>query len=498
MRSLEDEEELQALLKRAGLDLRTLLEIDNDILLNAALREAGVVLVGDRMRAIARVKQLRQERRRSEDQGKMEGQDRSLRWTESSNVDSRRPTPKTARRASGSGDNKIHPYRPVEAHKSLHLDAENQVASPASLPDAAPSLYSPAPLAAADQSSASLVSSASSQAPSPADEVPSQVSLSPTRQARRAGEESNKGNEGEEQGTRRAAGETVTKRRGVSKEGKGWRRNRDEVDRRMKRLRVLAASLGLCGSLAACLQNELIIRGMRPHELPIDVLKGINSLLSLLLLLLTLRLHSLQILFERIRLHLRALHVLQEEVQLGEVLGRWSLWGELVVCCVHVPPYVTWEVPLYNWNNLLTYRLETLGAAFNLLRLFLFWKCFRDAATSSLPRRHTVSSFTGVRMDSAFVLKRILNSPQAFGFIAGVWLLLLLVSSYWFRCFELSACFFGSSQYPLCESLEAKVWVLDFQGEHNTTVNVDAFEKVNDLYIQNALWAMFTTSTTVG
>ncbi|EKX31032.1 hypothetical protein GUITHDRAFT_149535 [Guillardia theta CCMP2712] len=488
MKSLGEEEDVQAVLKRAGLDLHTLLQVDNDILLNAALREAGVTLVGDRMRVISRIKQLRQSRR----EGAGEEGERSLTWTDSRNIDSRHPTPKTQRRSSSSS-NKIHP--------SSFLYSSALVES--SLPPASDFLPSATPLDKDETSSAS--SSYKPQAPSlprpeledeqksPAprrNSIGSQGSRVSLRKGRRSIREEGKN---EAEGSKETRGKLL-----VSRSSQPWRRNRDEVDKRMKRTRLLAAIVGCCGSIAACLQNELVIRGMNPQENVINGLKGLNSLLSLLLFLLTLRLYSLDILFERIRLHLRALHVLKEEVELGELLGSWRLWGEVGLFCLHVPPFLSLEVPLYNWNNFLSYRLETLGAALNLLRLLLFWKCFRDSAISSLPRRHTVSSFTGVRMDSAFVLKRILNSPQAFSFIAALWLLLIVIAGYWFRCLELSACFFGTSQHPLCESEEAKVWVMSFHGEHNTTTNAEAFEKVNDLYIQNAMWAMFTTSTTVG
>ena len=48
------------------------------------------------------------------------------------------------------------------------------------------------------------------------------------------------------------------------------------------------------------------------------------------------------------------------------------------MCCLHLPPRLTFELGLLNWGNFVLYRGETLGAVLATLRLYLFWRCFRD------------------------------------------------------------------------------------------------------------------------
>ena len=113
------------------------------------------------------------------------------------------------------------------------------------------------------------------------------------------------------------------------------------------------------------------------------------------------------------------------------------------MCFIHLPPGVTFEYGVLNWSNFVMYRAETIFMMWNTLRLYLFLKCFVDRVLAQLPRRHTVSSFTGVRMNSAFTFKQVLNSDQAMPVIVSFWLLQILVFGYWFRAVESTACLFG-------------------------------------------------------
>ena len=36
-------------------------------------------------------------------------------------------------------------------------------------------------------------------------------------------------------------------------------------------------------------------------------------------------------------------------------------WLEVLLCCTHLPPFITFEWGLVNWNNFILYRAETLG-----------------------------------------------------------------------------------------------------------------------------------------
>lgn len=82
--------------------------------------------------------------------------------------------------------------------------------------------------------------------------------------------------------------------------GRDWRRNRDSVEKWMSRYYRLVGLVGVVGMSAACLQHEAVLRGMEPSEPYIDVLKGVNSLCSLVMLLGLYRLYALEELFKRI------------------------------------------------------------------------------------------------------------------------------------------------------------------------------------------------------
>lgn len=136
------------------------------------------------------------------------------------------------------------------------------------------------------------------------------------------------------------------------------------------------------------------------------------------------KLYYLHELFERIRVHLRLLVPMEVKVHPVSVLQHGLFWLEAFVCIMHLPPFITFEVGVLNWTNFMLYRAETGFAIWNTLRLYRFWMCFVDWQLGGLPRKHTVSSFTGARLNSAFTFKTVLNSTEAVPFIAALWTLL--------------------------------------------------------------------------
>ena len=256
--------------------------------------------------------------------------------------------------------------------------------------------------------------------------------------------------------------------------------------------------------MAACVQHELLVRGFPPQHVLVDICKGLNLLSAVILVALIYRAQHLNEIFERIRLHLRLLLPLNLSVRASIILSKPVFWVESVVCFLHLPPFVTFECGVMNWNNFVLYRAETIFMLWNTLRIYLFWKCFIDAVLERLPRRHTVSSFTGVRMNSAFTFKQVLNSEQAVVVIALFWFGQILLLGYWFRAVEATACLFGvdsgstaqgdylepTAVHPGCQeenSYQWRVWIIDGN-----------FDKVNDMYLWNAMWSMFSSSTSVG
>ena len=109
------------------------------------------------------------------------------------------------------------------------------------------------------------------------------------------------------------------------------------------------------------------------------------------------------------------------------VLQNRLFWLEAILCSIHLPPFMTFEIGLLNWENFILYRAETAFAVWNTLRLYRFWACFVDYDLAQLPRKHTVSSFTGVRMDSVFTIKNVLNGTGALQFITFQWTCLVML-----------------------------------------------------------------------
>lgn len=106
-----------------------------------------------------------------------------------------------------------------------------------------------------------------------------------------------------------------------------------------------------------------------------------------------------------------------------------------------------------------------------------------------MPKRHTVATYAAVPLGTSFAFKQLFNGWGGVNYVMTTWAILLVVFGFWFRSAEMTACPFPSSVAERCKSLEASDWSVD---------GVTYFAKTNDLYIQNAVWAMLVTSTTVG
>ena len=208
---------------------------------------------------------------------------------------------------------------------------------------------------------------------------------------------------------------------------KDWRKDRDAVEDSRKRYRLAAAMCGFCGTVAACMQHELVLRGFAPLSLMVNITKFVSTCFSCVLIGLLYRVYHLDVLFERIRLHLRLLVPLNIKIEPQWILCQGTFWFEAIILFIHLPPFVTFEYGTLNWNNFILYRAETMFAVWNSLRCYLFWRCYVDWQLKDLPRKHTVASFTGVSLNSSFTFKQVLNSDQAVAFIACLWASLLLL-----------------------------------------------------------------------
>jgi len=190
------------------------------------------------------------------------------------------------------------------------------------------------------------------------------------------------------------------------------------------------------------------MRGSDPRGGHVNVLKAVNTVSSAAVVGFVYRASWLEELFARIRFHLRLLVPLDPNVPPMRILSKLSFWLQALLCFIHLPPFITFEWATNSMDNFVLYRGETILMALNMLRLYLFCNVFVDQQLVRLPKRHTVSGFTGVLMNSAFVCKHILNSKQAFPIIILVWVWHIFFLGYLFRAFENTACQFGNQIPP--------------------------------------------------
>ncbi|EKX47702.1 hypothetical protein GUITHDRAFT_106691 [Guillardia theta CCMP2712] len=269
-----------------------------------------------------------------------------------------------------------------------------------------------------------------------------------------------------------------------------WRRNRAQVDKTMRNVRRGAALCGLmgCGFAVAC--DELILYGVDAHAAACNLLKAANTIATCAALSFLVYFYLLNGLLQRVNLHLRHLKALDTDFSLSSVALSSSFWAELVVCGLHLPPMTTFELGVWNWNNFILYRGETILAVINTFRLYLLWPVLKDQVLQSLPKRHTISSFTNIPMGSSFVVKKVIRSKFSLLFITILW----LISVFLFAFCILTAT--GQRHRPGRSTSEAR-------RKHEFLLLLAEFvpaefEKKNDLWYQNAVWAMFVTSTTIG
>jgi len=167
--------------------------------------------------------------------------------------------------------------------------------------------------------------------------------------------------------------------------------------------------------------------------------------------------------------HLRCCKEYDDNVSLHLVLRKPWFWAEALMCLAHLPVFVTGEVSAEFLGNLIVYRYESIACVVAVLRLYLLWRSIVDKFVAELPDcKLSISTYNGVRFDSAFFLKKLLNSWLAIEFIICIYFLVALLGGYLFRLAEASSCELTYATHPDCLLPNAKVW----------TINGIAFDKV--------------------
>lgn len=267
-----------------------------------------------------------------------------------------------------------------------------------------------------------------------------------------------------------------------------WKRSREKVEVERRKMSKRAAIVAVVGIILPIIQNELIYQKVNPTAPEVELFKALNTICTAVLLFFIFKIHHMTVLFNRVGRHLDYGQPLETERELSEVVKQKKLWAEMIFCGLHLPPFITFEFGSMQLDNYVMYRGESIMCFINTLRLYLLCRVLRDAELQDLPRVHTVQRFTGVEIGYVFALKRVFNSLLAVWYIAWLWAGTIFVLGYWFRIGEFSACRLDHFKDPKCSTKEALEWTL-FGSE---------IEANNMLYIQNAIWTMWVTGTTVG
>ena len=288
-----------------------------------------------------------------------------------------------------------------------------------------------------------------------------------------------------------------------------WWRQREMVEERLRTIATALAILAFAGCILTVCINESIIAGASPIAPAVEIIKGVNSILTICMVMLLLRYYWVLAIFRSLSNHLDYCVVLND-VTWQEAFLRPQLLVELIVCGCHQVPFWTFTWTTYSMGNIVVYQAETIFALANMWRLYLFWRVIRFKVLWVLPKRHTVARYTSVRFDSLFALKVLLNGDLGSLFIAFIWLSGVVIMAYWYRSAEITACNFpegltngtivgrlvGTGEnwkgvhIPISECLrdEARTWIIYGQ----------EVDPLNDLAVSNALWCMFITTATVG
>eukprot|EP00293_Proteomonas_sulcata_P009046 CAMPEP_0184305260 /NCGR_PEP_ID=MMETSP1049-20130417/14575_1 /TAXON_ID=77928 /ORGANISM="Proteomonas sulcata, Strain CCMP704" /LENGTH=569 /DNA_ID=CAMNT_0026617277 /DNA_START=26 /DNA_END=1735 /DNA_ORIENTATION=+ len=275
-----------------------------------------------------------------------------------------------------------------------------------------------------------------------------------------------------------------------SKQASGnWRHKRHVLTKMHQRNSILSSIAAVFGVLCSVSQNEIVIQNGSPTSAGVNLLKALNTLSTIALIALLCRSYWIDLMLDRLNGHVKKNLSLSTPITYKTVLSSRWLWVEIFFCSLHLPPFCTFEMEANAFENFLLYRAETVFTFLNTLRLYVLWRVFRDWILSDLPATHSISLISEVHLGSRFAFKRILNGPHAGAYIACFWASMTLLMGYWFRSAELQACFFSSAKHPGCQEHNARWWKLS---------GGETFEKNNDLYMQNSLWLIFITATSVG
>uniref|UniRef100_A0A7S1E3M7 Potassium channel domain-containing protein n=1 Tax=Hemiselmis andersenii TaxID=464988 RepID=A0A7S1E3M7_HEMAN len=274
----------------------------------------------------------------------------------------------------------------------------------------------------------------------------------------------------------------------VSSKDREWWHDRDKLDAKAARWNLYAAVFSSAGLVASIAQHELVFMERDPKGPEVDICKAINMLCSISSCCAVVAHYTFGVYTDRIYYHLNNMVTLRTDRIWLDVIVHKMMWAEIAFLMIHLPPGWTFEVSMDTMGNVVVYRAESLMCLINSFRAYLILRVVKDHVLLGLPLRHTISKFTSVQFAALFSFKFLLVGWHAVVHLASWWGVLIIVSGYWYRIAENSACQLSTTESIACEHPRALQWSLTGQ----------TFEQTNDPYYYNPVWVMFITSSTVG
>ena len=268
-----------------------------------------------------------------------------------------------------------------------------------------------------------------------------------------------------------------------------WWRNRAVVDKKALNAAKWAAVFGMLGCACGMIQNELVLQEVDPTEFRMDLCKCLNSIFTLICLLIIYRYYWLRAVIFRINRHCRRLVRFDANISFGHIASSWVFWLEVLIVGVHCPPFYTNEYWTDSFDNIVVYRIETIAALLNTIRIYLFFRWLRDYELSKMAKRHTIESFAGAKFNNKYICKRWLHGWNASLFLTLVWGLCIFMCAYWYRSAEITACYLKTTKMQeICNHSRSSEWIL----------YAKTFEHTNQYYIWDSLWLMYITTASIG
>jgi len=215
--------------------------------------------------------------------------------------------------------------------------------------------------------------------------------------------------------------------------GSIWALNPFRVTKARELCDSMSAFAGIVSSIFIVLQCELVLRGANPSTATMNIVKGLNSACTVTLLGILYRTQMLKVLQERHQTCASRGGHLDVSVSFSEVLRRREAWALLLFIGPHIPPGVTFEVWNNDMLNIVVYHVEIVMCLSILPRLYLLWAPFAQWYVSDLPCQANVGALAGIRIDSRFVLKRLMNSAYCAPWLTVVWVAQLFIFGYLYR-----------------------------------------------------------------